>query len=138
MQRLKIRYITDDESFNPSFGGQYKNKQGQTCLLTHPQASTLRVMDKLKTSEDQFEFYCYAYLRELLDLWLMKPEAKAALGVFDKLHKKYGMPWRGNVKNTLPAIESWTDHRIITKDRIDIQKIKEEFDKYFEYEFVLY
>jgi|GEM_PF-6798292 hypothetical protein len=140
MQKLEIRNIRNDELFNPSFGGQYvnKNRKEKVALLTHPQAVTLRIMGELKTYDEQFEFYCYAYLRELMHHWLEMSESKAAFDVFTKLADKYGVPWIGSVRNTLPAIESWADHRIITKDGIDTQKLKEKFSKYFDYEFILY
>jgi len=140
MQKLEIRNIKDDEPFNPSFGGQYanKDKQGNAALLTHPQAATLGIMGELETYDEQFEFYCYAYLRELMHPWLGMPESKAAFEVFVKLAEKFGRPWNGNVRNTLPAIELWVDHKVITKDGIDTQKLKEKFSKYFDYEFILY
>ncbi|MBU6427111.1 hypothetical protein KGQ27_02615 [Patescibacteria group bacterium] len=136
MRRLNIQ--NDNSLHNPSFGGMYRYKNDEkTYFLTHPQASTLRLMVNHNTEKEQFEIFCMGYLWIMLDNWLRKPEFKKSFDLFVKYSKKFDIPWQGNARHVLPII-SWANPLLLSKKGIYTKALRKEFEKFADYEFVLF
>lgn len=136
MKKLNIGNLKEGELWNPSYGGKYIDKRGDTYLLSNPQADTLRVMQNLSTAEEQFEFYCYAYIRER---YFRTRRIVAVEKRQIELGKKFGYIWNGNARIVLPPSEfTFFSGEGLTEKGLDVEHIKKGFDGCSEYTFILY
>jgi hypothetical protein len=96
-------------------------------------------MKDILTAEEQFEFFCFAYLWRLVGTVPRFMEDYKNLWEQLKVWRdKFGQPWGPNAKHTLPAIEMLADTEVITKQGINIQLLKQQFNRLADYEFVVY
>lgn len=137
--RLKIRTAKRGEQYHAGWGGHYSGPDSRIRLLTRAHATTLSTMMKLKSQKEQFEFFCVAYLREL-PFRMIAAGGDEVLEFERQLIDKYGSPWSGNIKNTLPAIEElWPDRAVIKQGGgLDTKRLRQHFSEYKKYEFILY
>lgn len=139
MQKLKKLRIKTESSINfPWYGGEYKNSKGDIYPLTNPQALTLSVMQSIKSSEERFEFFCFAYLRQIIRIDTQLLENKLALEKYQLWMKKYGLSWHGNVRNTLPIIEPVLDVGVVTERGLNQELLKKKYNVFASHEFYIY
>jgi hypothetical protein len=138
-EKLNIRIAKHGDAYYPGWGGHYKESDGTVYFLTNARATTFRTMEKLKSHKEQFEFFCLAYLREMTYRELAIG-GESVIEIKQQLATKYGMPWSGNTKNTLPAIGEYTaDRAIITpNDGLNLGLLRQKFNEYKKCEFVIY
>lgn len=144
MNLLKIRNLKEGERFRIAGAGSYENEKGETILLSNPQAATLRAMQKFNTTEEQFQFFCLAYLYELTKEEQNLRKEVENLDEYRKWIEKFGFPWPSNSKNVLPLTDTYFDYFIhknkkIAKGRkINMDLLRKEFQKYNDCSFILY
>jgi hypothetical protein len=54
------------------------------------------------------------------------------------LKKTFDYSWNWNVRRTLPSLEYLPDKKVITKDGIDLELLKQKFNELGAYTFILY
>lgn len=101
IKKVKIIILSAGKKYSSGFGGEYKGRLGIN-FLTHTQAQTLWIMKEMSSARDQFRFYSFAYLRELICREGIIRDNRL-LNVYERLVQRYGLPWDGNAKHILPT-----------------------------------
>jgi NAD-dependent DNA ligase len=67
LKKMKIRGVKKNEIYFPGNGsGSFKDKHGYEYSISNAAAGTMRFLKALATAEKQFDFFCYAYLRQVI------------------------------------------------------------------------
>jgi hypothetical protein len=140
LKRLDIKPLREGEMYHVFEGGVYAKADGQRYLLSNVQARTLEITDSFKTTPEQFEFFCFAYLWQLIDYPGVSIKYQKAWETFGGWKEKFGQPWNGNTKHTLPAIdeEDWADLKVLTPEGVDLSLLIKKFQEYGQYQYILY
>jgi len=138
-KKLKIRGIKKNEIYFPGNGsGSFKDKHGYEFSISSAAAGTMRFFKALSTAEKQFDFFCYAYVRQVIYHPLISTRYPKAFKQFQVMKKTFDYSWNWNVRRTLPSLENPVDEKVITKDGIDLELLKQKFDELGAYTFILY
>jgi hypothetical protein len=138
LKKFDIQSLQLGQEYYPSNGGEFKDQEGNLCLLTHAQRITLTILKDLPSPKEQFEFFCFAYLRQLTDMANLYAEYPKAWEQYKAWKDKFGLPWNGNVKYTLPPVEVMIDWNVINKDGANLELLKEKFNEYASHQYILY
>jgi hypothetical protein len=138
LKRFDIQELKPGQEYFPFQGGEYVNDKGEKCLLSVVQGRTLWRMLGCDSLADEFELFCYAYVWRLRDLPRFYFDFPKALEQFHAWQEKFGQPWNWNARHTLPSIESWADRKVLTADGLDFKLLKQKFEEYRKYKYVVY
>ena len=138
LKRFDIKPLREGEIYNAFEGGVYTKADEQRYLLSTVQARTLHIMDGFKSTPEQFEFFCFAYLWQFRDYPGVRREYAKAWEKFRTWVEKFGQPWTHNTKYTLPAIEAWADQKVLTPEGVDLSLLIQKFQEYSQYQYILY
>lgn len=137
LKKISVRESLSEEVTHSAYGGEYKDKDGKKHYLTKTQAVTFSCIQECKNVKEQFEFFVYAFRRENAYPMIKFINDEKLTGYFKTLSDKYGFPWSGK-GHVLPWVKDYNDSRIFLEDKFNIELLKEEFNKYGEYEFIIY
>jgi hypothetical protein len=138
LKRFDIKPLREGEIYHVFEGGVYAKADGQRYLLSNVQARTLDIMDSFKSTPEQFEFFCYAYIWQHRDYPGVRRDYPKAWEQFHAWVEKFGQPWNWNTRHTLPAIEGWPDLKVLTPDGVDLSLLIKKFQEYGQYQYILY
>jgi hypothetical protein len=134
---LNIKSARSGEKIWAAFAGEYIDDKGKIQGLTNPEADTLRTLKKLTNPEEQFEFYCFAYIRSLWDIWMRQHSYNKIQEEFLEMKDRFDMPWHTQAIHILPLNESYKADAI-SKSGIDRDLLRKYFKEYYKYEFIIY
>lgn len=141
MKAIKhVRTLREGERYWIAYAGEYIGLDGKKYLMSNPEADTVASLYNLKSADLQFEFFCYAYLWNNVDLiaGARENDYKRAVRRYMKLGEKFKCPWNTQAKYIFP-IKPFEYERAFTEGGdLDIDAMKSFFDLYTKNDFVLY
>jgi len=108
--------------------------------MSNPEADLIASLYNLKSADLQFEFFCFAYLWNNLDLIIRFEKDKYELAAkrYMELREKFERPWNTQAKHIFPIKPFEYDHAFTEDGDLDIDTMKKFFDLYTRNDFVLY
>lgn len=137
LNKLNIEMVSVADVYAPYYRhiGRYINPGSKEVFcLSGPQADTFYALYALESPEEQFELFCYAYLRSLI------PEKRITGKTLEELtglSKKFGYIWNGNAHHTLPAIDLGITETDVSSDGLNFELLRDAFKKLAQHHFIL-